>query len=503
MEKVYSKERIQKAMQNLQNNLSDHDVQNGSVFQIANGAEICHDYSRNSLKRINAHDCRFNKAIFRAVAAVGSRFSNVHFLECNFSASNFQYCNFDTVSFECHSFATGANFSHSIFIECQFTEIDIKECTFFDCQFHGCTFSASNIRSITLENSVFSHCTILDMDLAHLNLEYIQIDEISMQNITLPPYQAAYIIGGPIYLFSTEDIVFVYTDNGKIPIKEYKKLLSDLLIYYHLQNEFFPMANIMIGLNEYEKALTYIQEGIRESFDYFDFRMVKHYCRLAISCGYFSHTQLKFVYDLITELSYKKELGVKELHSYFINIGEIRELLLNTSENKERVEFIIKTDIDKDDLESINELYNRINKILKECCSEEHIDSIELRHNSPYELLITCIDTMPSILVLIPTIYGLLSIGGKALDFWQKMEDVRSVHQKNSLHKYEKKLKELEIIEKEHIIETQRQESKKVPAGIATISGIEHNVICSDIYIANHIPSEYLHYKSIRDFTVL
>ena len=83
------------------------------------------------------------------------------------------------------------------------------------------------------------------------------------------------------------------------------------------------------------------------------------------------------------------------------------------------------------------------------------------------------------------------------------MEDVRSVHQKNSLHKYEKKLKELEIIEKEHIIETQRQESKKVPAGIATISGIEHNVICSDIYIANHIPSEYLHYKSIRDFTVL
>lgn len=502
MNKNYSKEKIQKSLQNLQQNLSDHDVQNGSVFQVVNGADICHDYTRNSLKRINANDCRFNKSIFKAVAAVGSKFSNVHFQQCDFSASNFQYCNFDNVYFQENSFATGANFSHSIFMECHFDSIDIRECTFFDCQFHGCTFLSSNINSITLENSLFSHCTIRDMDLAHLNLEYTQIAETSMQEIILPPYQVAYIIGGPSYLFSTNDSIFVYTDNGKISITQYKKMVEDLLIYYHLQNEFFPMANIMIGFHEYEKAQVYIQEGIREAFDYFDFRMVKHYCKLAISCDYFSHTQLKFIYDLITELSYQKELGAKELHSYFINIGEIRELLLNTSDNKERVEFVIKTDIDKDDLISVNELYNRISKILKECCSADHIDFVELRHNSPYELLITCIDTMPTLMILIPTIYSLLSTGGKVLDFWKKFEEARSAHYQNSIYEYDKRLKELEIIEKEQNIEMQKKKTQTNQSCTTAISGIEHNMICSDIYIANHIPPEYLHYKYARNFMV-
>lgn len=502
MQKSYSDEQIQKSLQNLQQNLSDHDVLNGSQIQVVNGADICHDYTRNSLKRINANDCCFNKSIFRAVAAVGSRFSSVHFRKCDFSASNFQYCNFDSNYFEENTFAIGANFSHSIFIECHFNNIDVKECTFFDCQFHGCTFSSSKINSITLENSLFSHCIIRDMDLAHLNLEYIQIDEISMQDVILPPYQLAYIIGGPHYLFTTNDSVFIYTDNGKVSIAQYKKTLDDLLLYYHLQNEYFPMANIMIGLDKFEKALAYIQEGIREAFDYFDFRMVKHYCKLAISCGCFSHTQLKFLYDLITEISYKKKMGIKELHSYFINIGEVRELLLNTLDNRERVEFVIKTDIDKDDLSGVNELYNRINKTLKDCCSPDHIDSVELRHNSPYELLITCIDTLPAILVLIPAMYSLLSVGGKALDFWKKVEEVRSLHQQNSLYKYEKRRIELEIEEKEKNLNAQKDRQQTGQSGILSISGIEHNVICNDIYVASHIPSEYLHYKHVRDFMV-
>lgn len=502
MNKLYSKEQTQKSIQNLQQNLSDHDVLNGSMFQIVNGAEICHNYTRKSLKRINANDCHFNESIFRAVAAVGSRFSGVRFRKCDFSASNFQYCYFINVYFEEKSFAVGANFSHSMFIECHFYNINVKECSFFDCQFHGCTFSLSKINSITLENSLFSHCTIQDMDLAHLNLEYTQIDETSIREVILPPYQVAYIIGGPHYLFATNDPIYIYTDSGKVSIAQYKKLVDDLLVYYQAQNEFFPMANIMIGLNEYEKGLAYIQEGIREAFDYFDFRMVKHYCKLAISCSHFSHAQLKFLYDLITELSYKKGMGVKELHSYFINIGEIRELLLNTLDNKERVEFIIKTDIDKDDLPRVNELYNQICKTLSDYCSPDHIDSVELRHNSPYELLITCIDTIPAILVLIPAMYSLLSVGGKALDFWKKVEEVRSLHQQNSLFEYEKRSKELEIKEKEQNISMQKKEPQTSQSGIVTISGIEHNIICSDIYVAKHIPPEYLHYKHTRDFLV-
>lgn len=499
MKNGYSLEEINKALKNLEENLPDKDVQNGSMFQIVNGADISHDYSRKSLKRINANNCQFNESIFRAVAAVGARFSNVQFIRCDFSASNFQYCYFDNVHFINGSFATGTNFSHSLFIECHIDQIDIKECTFFDCQFQNCIFTSSSINSITFENSAFCYCTIENIDLAHLNLEFTQIVGMLMNDVTLPPYQLAYVIGAPSYLLSTEDNIFIYTDKGNLTVRQYNNLWDDLLQYYFSQNEFFPIANILIGFSKYQEALKFIKRGIREAFDYFDFRMVKHYCKLAISCNAFSHGQLKYLYNLITDLSYTKELGTKELHSYLINIGEIRELLLNTSEDKQRVEFIIKTDIEKDDLSGINELYNRISHIINDCCSKEHIDSIELRHNSPYELLVTCIDAIPSILTLIPTIYGLLMVGGKALDVYQKFEEVRRIHQENTIFKYDKKLKELEIIEKE-------QEIKKATSstsGIITVSGIEHNLICNTLQVANNIAPEYLHYKYTREIVGL
>lgn len=495
MKNEYSTEEINNALKNLEDNLSDHDVQNGSLFQIANGADICIDYSRKSLKRINANNCRFNGSIFKAVAAVGARFSNVQFVRCDFSASNFQYCYFDNVYFNHGSFAQGANFSHSIFIECHINNIDIKECTFFDCQFQNCTFSTSSINSITLENSSFCYCTIDNIDLAHLNLEFTQIIGMIMNRVILPPYQLAYVIGAMPYLLSTEDNIFIFTDKGDLTVEEYNNLWGDLIRYYYSKNEFFPLANILIGLSKFHEALEFIHRGIREAFDYFDFRMVKHYCKLAISCSAFSHCQLKFVYDLITNLSYTKELGTKELHSYLINIGEIRELLLNSLESKQRVEFVIKTDIDKDDLSSINELYNKISRMVNDCCSKDHIDSIELRHNSPYELLLTCIDTIPSILTLIPTIYGLLMVGGKALDIYQKFEEARKAHQQNAIFKYDKKLKELEIIEKEQEL----KKAKTSTSGIITVSEIEHNLIYSTLNTANNIAPEYLHFKCTRE----
>lgn len=488
-------EEINKALKNLEENLSDQDAQNGSLFQVVNGADIRHDYSRKSLKRINANNCHFNRSIFRAVAAVGARFKNTKFVDCDFSASNFQYCYFDNVQFSNGSFASGANFSHSIFVECHINQINITESTFFDCQFQNCVFSASTINSITLENSTFCYCTVDHINLSQLNLEFTQIVEVTMDQVILPPYQVAYVIGAPAYLLSTKDNVFIYTDKGNLTVKQYNNLWDDLIRYYYSQNEFFPIANILIGLSKGQKALEFIQRGIREAFDYFDFRMVKHYCKLAISCTVLSHSQLKFLYDLITGLSYSKELGTKELHSYLINIGEIRELLLNTSEDKQRVEFIIKTNIEKDDLSSINELYNKISQTINDCCTKEHIDSIELRHNSPYELLLTCIDTMPAILTLISTIYGLLMVGGKALDVYQKFAEARRIHQENSLFKYDKKLKELEIMEKE-------QKLKKADignTGIITVSGIEHNLICSTLYTANKIAPEYLHYKYVKE----
>lgn len=499
MKESFTKKQIQDALKNLQEKLPDQDEENITLFQVANDADISCDYTRKSFKRVHVTNCRFNESKFIAAAGIGARFANVQFTNCDFSGSNFQYCYFSNTNFTNNTLIKGANFSHSIFTNCHFGHILIHESTFFDCQFQNCTFLTSNIRSVTFENSVFYNCTIIETDLSHLNLEFTHFSDVSMKEVTLSPYQIAYIIGAPAYLRATKDIVYIYTDKGKITALQYNNLIDDLIKYYYSQNEFFPLANIMISLSEYDKSMDYIQRGMRESFDYSDFRMVKHYCQLAISCSSFSHAQLKCLYELITDLSYRKGLNANELHSYFINIGEIRELLLNYVQNMERVEFVIKTNIDKDDLTGINDFYNKISDILKQYCSEGHIDSIELRHNSPYELLVTCIDSLPAILVLIPTMYSLLVVGGKALDVYQKFGEARKIHQQNSLYKFDKRLKELEIMEKEQKLITKETGRKQSGTRIMLVSEIEHSIKCNKLNLVNDLPPEYLHYKYILD----
>ncbi len=70
-------------------------------------------------------------------------------------------------------------------------------------------------------------------------------------------------------------------------------------------------------------------------------------------------------------------MGFERITSYLLNIGEIRELLLNNLSHAQKDELLIKTNINKDDLDAVNILYKQINNILRDNCSDKHIDSIE------------------------------------------------------------------------------------------------------------------------------
>ena len=489
---MYTESRIKNALDRLNSVLPDHDVNNGVLFQPYCNTTITKDFTRKSLKRINAVKCHFLKSIFNGVAAAGSRFTNTTFQGCDFYGANFQYCFFENVRFNSRSKIKGSNFSHSVFVGCVFSDISIVESTLYDCYFEECSFSNSTIRTNTLENSSMCGCNLSDVDLAHLNLEYMKFEDVHLKNVILPPYQVPYLIGVPAYLKETEDEVFIYSDAGNKTANEYCCLYEDLEVYYYYHKEFFPLANILIARNQYQTAFDYIKAGIGEACDFFDFRMIKHYCRLACSCKQFAPSQLKQLYDLVTGFSYSASWNESILHSYMLNIGEIREILLNNSEDKQRVEFVVKTNIDKEDLKSINELYNHINRIIKETCSSSHVDSIELRHNSPYEIYVTCIDNLPNIMLFISTMYGIFMLGGKGLDFVKKIEDTVGAHLQNKIHKIELQEKELDIeLKKSELKEKNR--SKSITT--CSVVELEHFIKCNSINAAKEIVPEYLHFK--------
>lgn len=494
----YSKKKIEKAVQNIEQKLPDRDVYNGQLFQQFYKANISRDFTRKSLKRINVKNTKFMSCSFVAAAGTGSKFTQTVFDNCDFSGSNFQNCYFNKCDFTNKVLIKGTNFSHSVFIECNFKNITIKQSTLYDCHFENCSFESCDIYSDTLENSLFYCCQIKHIDLAHINLEYMQIKNISMTDVKLPPYQVAYIIGAPSYIKSTSDNVSVYTDGGDISRQNYYGLYNDLTLYYYSHNEYFPLANLLIALDRHQEAFDYIKLGIQESCDFFDFRMIKHFCLLACSNDNFSATHLKEIYDMITDLSFKNDWDLNTLHSYMINIGAIRELLLNNSESdrKQRVEISIKTTINKDDLTSINELYNQINMLIRDNCSNQHIDCIELRHNSPYELLVTCIDTLPYIISFISSIYGVLAIGNKFIDVYKNILETQKLLYENELFKYQKEEKELDIELKQ--LELNEKQKKGKTASIYTITEIEHTMKCNTLNSAKAIAPEILHYKYER-----
>ncbi len=501
MQNYFSDIEIEKSVSKVKELLPDKDVYNGQLFQKFVKTKVTQDFTRKSLKRINVKKTKFEKCLFVAAAGTGSKFTESVFSGCDFTGSNFQDCYFNKCSFKSHTIIRGANFSHSIFIDCTFEKSIINQSTLYDCRFENCTFVACEISSDTTENSVLYNCTIRQVDLAHINLEYMQIKKIHMENVKLPPYQIAYIIGAPYYIRNTSDKVMIHTDKGDMDTHKYKSLYKDLSVYYYSQHEFFPLSNILIALEKYDDAFEYIKMGIEEACDYFDFRMIKHYCRLVCSDDIYSSKKLKEIYDMIMNLSYNNNWDLNILHSYMLNIGEIRELLLNNSSGyKQRVEILIKTNIEKDDLTSINELYNEINILIRENCSLTHVDSIELRHNSPYELYITCIDMLPEIMALLSSIYGVLAIGNKFLDVFKNFEEVRRICQENSLHKYQKEEKELDIeLKRLELIAKKEEMNNKKTSSIYTVTEIEHNIKCNTFDMAQKLAPEYLHYKYTKE----
>lgn len=495
--KKYDKEYIEQSVEKVKTLLPDKDVFDQILFQQIYNTKVSFDFKRKDLKRANVKDTTFNNCSFEATAGTGSKFSNTEFSMCDFSGSNFQDCYFNACKFNNKTLIEGANFSNSVFIDSVFKNIIITRSTFFDCRFENCVFDSCKIFSDTTESSVLYNCKINDTNLAHLNIEYMQVKSVCLNDVTLPPYQVAYIIGAPSALINYSEKVDIYTDKETISCEKYCNLYEDMCMYYLEQKEYFPLANLLIALNRNNEAYEYIKLGIEKSCDYFDFRMLKHFCRLACFSEVFDSQQLKNLYTLITQLSYTSSWDLNTLHSYMLHIGAIREILLNSSrDDKQCVEVLIKTDIDKDDLKLINELYNKISVIIREKCSSQHIDFIELRHNSPYELLVTCIDSLPEILTFLSTLYGVLCVGNKFVDIYKNVAEAKRISQENSFYKYQKEQAQLEIKLKNIELQQKLEEKNKSTSGsIYTITEIEHNIRCSTIDTAKTIAPDLLHYR--------
>lgn len=466
--------------------------------------EIGVSFSRQDMNRFEAFDAMFKDCDFGGAACNDSKFRNVCFISCDFSGATFQDASFtDCIFINCN--AEAVNFSRSKFINTKIKNATLKMSTLHQCYFENCYISGGSYHTANLYGTSIIKSSVRNIDLSQLDLEFIMILEITLEGtVVLHPYQISYIINGLIYAINNTDKYTIRTDVGLKSGKYFIQQLNLLIDFYNARNEFFPIANILLSMEQIEEAINIITEGIGYSIDIKDFRMLRNYCWLLKETSSVSINKKHEIYRTISSFINSISLTKSEFYLYTTYMGEIREFLLNSLSGKPRLEIIINTSFIDDDIENINELFKCFTKILDKTKSSDHVDFIEIRHNSPYELIISCIDSLPQLLYIIAVFYfflsnaipKLLDVVDKVLDIIEKKQNIRytRIIRQHEINSWELEEKNKKLQNEKMSLEIQKL-IKDLELSKPTILGIDeirHTISASSISDTKSIPTSTL-----------
>lgn len=370
---------------------------NNSLFQKAYKANYSDDYSFFSLKRSSLSHCICDHANFSAAAFSGSSFTETEFLNCNFRNSSLDFCLFYKCSLKSESGDYGiinANLGNSNIAECYIKNLSILKSTVSNTLFEDTIFQEAKIEYSSFENSVFRNCIFNNMELRNLNLEYVEFINPVFNNVVLPFAQIPYIFGLLPHMQDDNSLLWISSSNDdKMSVDEYFSFLPLLIPYYLSEQEYFPVANIYIVLNEYEKAYEAIINGMKKASFEKDFRMLKYFCKLAITSGWCDREKIKLLYSLIYNINNFEPMAEYERKNYYMHLGEFRQILLFHNNTLPTLHMHIHTNILPHEKEKLSFLVDTLDNILDTVKNDDTISSVELHHESPYDLVFIVIGT--------------------------------------------------------------------------------------------------------------
>lgn len=431
-----------------------HAANNNSLFQKSYQANYKDDYSFLSLKRSRLLDCICDHANFNATAFSGSTFQETQFLDCNFKNASVDFCFF----YKCYMAAEkkengfiNANLGNSNIIESQISKLSILQSTVSNVLFEDTTFHKVKIEYSAFENSVFRNCRFEEMELRNLNLEYVEFINPSFDDVVLPYAQVPYIFGILLYLRDSNGSLWISsTSDKRISVDEYFSLLPSMIPYYLSEQEYFPAANIYIALNEYEKAFETIMNGMKKAGYEKDFRMLKYFCKLAINSGWCDRKKIKQLYSFIYDINNFEPMIEYERHNYYMHLGEFRKILLFHDDTLPTLHMHMHTNILPNETEKISFLVHTLDQILDTVKNDNVISSIELHHESPYDLILIVIGAF---FVLQTAAKGLSAICEPVKD----IQEVILNQQQIKLNQQELQLNQEKIEKMNHIAEESRK----------------------------------------------
>ena len=133
----------------------------------------------------------------------------------------------------------------------------------------------------------------------------------------------------------------------------------------------------------YTEAFASILNGINLDIELRRFRMIKNYCKLLKYIPNITMHERQTLYRYILEKISRINLQNFEYDNLNNYLPEVRQILLSDL-SEQKIEVSLSTNISSKDIEKLSVLVNIIEYLLKGQCTY----SIELRHNSPWDVFI-------------------------------------------------------------------------------------------------------------------
>lgn len=336
------------------------------------------------MENITLQGCNYDEA-----CVTGSIFRNCRFIDCTMDRADFEFCEFYQCEFSVKKIFS-CSFNNSSFVESSFSAVYFDSCTFTGAYFQRCPFDRVHISYSTLENALFKQCSFYHMDIRYLNMDYIDLEHPYMEDVVLPISQVAFIFGAPQYLINTKDIVFVSKGNqGRMTTEEFFRKVVPLLCYhFEKTRQFFPLANINFAIGNGKVGTYALKQGLKDSMVTRDFRMLKHYCKLAACSGVFHPSDLRKIYhECICRLypQYSAESGIP---NYARHITEIQTLLFSKA-RKPAFSITFQTNIQQGESGKIGKFVNWLFSMARHGDSFQNDDvELVLGYRSPLSVTV-------------------------------------------------------------------------------------------------------------------
>lgn len=409
---------VEKLSEILSKHISNQSFFRENQFFTCANKTIENNFYGKNLRRIYYDNCTFDKAILFRAGFSGSYFVNCRFIDVNFRCANLNQCTFKNCSFD--GSIKGANFDSSEFFNCRFNACKIEDTLFSNAYFDSCCFDNGKWLAVFLENATFIHSKLNFLTFNKLNFEFVYIDDTSLDNCCLPFQALPYMIGGFDYLKKENDLIYFKSrarKTRKLNKYEYMEMIPYLEEFYKKTNNHFPLANIYIYYEQFEKAYEAILSGINYSLSIQQFRLIQHYCELFLKTNGFSskqRAQMSKNILLLISPHIKESIGQKN-NKYLLSV---RNKLTYYSEEACSI-VSIKTNIPEGNTDAVNSIIKAFEPLFFKKDIRYHY---EIRHNSPYEIGILLLDNLPNILTIVASITTIAATVATYLKHKEKKE---------------------------------------------------------------------------------